>query len=117
MKRKHAITFGILMAGVLGYTIWCSRQFYLRPELLVDHQIPPEAEEVIFDWKENRGGFRPARLSLDGLVESISFPTRSEPPPAVAILESPTEIRVMHDGRSWFFIRVGDRWALAPTSP
>ena len=28
MKRKGAVAFGILMAGALGDTIWCSRRFY-----------------------------------------------------------------------------------------
>ena len=69
---------------------------------------------MILDWKKSRGGFRPARLSLDGWMESRSSPTESKPPSAVAIRESHTDIRVMHDGRTWPFTKGGNGWHLDP---
>ena len=47
-------------------------------------------------------------------MESRSSPTESKPPSAVAIRESHTDIRVMHDGRTWPFTKGGNGWHLDP---
>lgn len=117
MRRKRAIWLGVVLAGVLAYLAWWGRQFYLRPELLIDHAIPPEAEEVIRKWHEESGAIPPVRLTLGKIMDSIHSPSGAEDGGAIAILESETEVRVFHDGREWFFRRTADGWALDPAAP
>ena len=117
MRRRRAIVLGMVIASVVIYIIWWARQFYIRPDLLMDHQIPAEAEEVIREWHDRSGGFSPARLSWANILDSIRSPSGAAVNPAVAILESETEIRVIHDRREWNFIRRAGGWALDHARP
>ncbi|BCX47720.1 hypothetical protein HAHE_16280 [Haloferula helveola] len=117
MKRKRAIILSGLGVCVLAYAIWLGRPFYVRPGLLVDHQIPPEAEEVVREWFEESGGCPPAQLNFANLLEALSSPSGSSVGHAGAILESATEIRVVHDGREWHFVKGVDGWAFDRAGP
>ena len=117
MKRKRAVVIGVLVAAVAGYAVWLGRPFYLRPGLSVDHQIPPEAEEVVRDWYRETGGCSPARLSFSNLLDVLSSPSGSDVGYAAAILESGTEIRLVHDGREWYFIKSTDGWVFDRGDP
>lgn len=117
MKRRRAyILFGLLLACVVVFVAWKGRPFYLRPGLIIGHRVPPEGEVVVWEWfKES--GVPPVPPSFGRFWDSIQSSDGNDLSDAAAILESDTEIRVVHEGREWFFVRVNGVWRFDRSSP
>ena len=117
MKRRRAfILFGLLLACVVVFVAWKGRPFYLRPGLVIDHRIPPDAETVVRKWFEE-SGVPPVPPSFGRFWDSVQSSDGNDLGDAAAILESATEIRVVHEGREWFFVRVDGAWQIDRPSP
>jgi hypothetical protein len=118
MKRKSAsLLLGVTLACVVAYLAWWGRQFYVCPELVMDHRIPPEAEKVVLEWYEQSGGIPPVPLTFPTFRDAIRSPWGPAVSKAAVILESPTEVRVIHYGRVWWFSLEDGVWKTYSVRP
>lgn len=77
MKKRNAIILGIgFLLIVAGYAAWCWRPFYLRPTLVYEDGVPPEAKKAVEQWfKDNPYGYsEPFPFTLSNSTHRLAKP-------------------------------------------
>lgn len=75
MKKQSAIRFLALgLTVAVGYLAWCSRPFFLRPDLEFDSHVAKEMRDFITAWDEDMKFFKPEPFSWENFGRNLMKP-------------------------------------------
>ena len=104
MKRRRAIQlFGSLTIMVVGYVLWCSQRFLIKPDLAFDPDVPTALHDPMREWYEEQDITGPFMFTMERLLENLMHPHDAHVRP-VKVIKSRNGATIQAQDYSGYFI-------------
>ncbi|MES2920663.1 MAG: hypothetical protein V4819_03915 [Verrucomicrobiota bacterium] len=86
----NRVFIGLLLSGVIFYSVWCARIFWVAPGISFQKGFPNEASQRILNWHEANQYFLPEQFSRKRYFQALKNPREG--------VASPVSVRRVTDG-------------------